>query len=51
MNLANIVHRDALRSIESGVFLPAMTEEAPTESLRLDAELHQRPLAACAEPV
>jgi (2R)-3-sulfolactate dehydrogenase (NADP+) len=33
-----------------GVSLPAMTDEAPTESIRLDATLHQRLLAACAEP-
>jgi len=28
-----------------------MADEAPTESIRLDARLHQRLLAACAEPV
>ena len=28
-----------------------MTDETPTESIRLDATLHQRLLAACAEPV
>jgi (2R)-3-sulfolactate dehydrogenase (NADP+) len=33
-----------------GVSLPAMTDEAPTESIRLDATLHQRLLATCAEP-
>ena len=41
---------DRLHSVH-GVSLPAMTDETPTESIRLDARLHQRLLAACAEPV
>lgn len=40
---------DRLQSVH-GVSLPAMTDTAPTQSIRLDPGLHQRLLAACAEP-